>query len=142
MRFSPSPPCADRSPLLHACIPHAYFPMHISLCMCSYACAKVCSRVRFPSFGFGTRSAFPFQSRVQFPSLGFGTRSGNHSFPLFPSLPIYIPHHPLVPSSHTIPISPDVVPPCSYLPDRSLPRHGLQLSYINPPVMYLVPRLK
>jgi hypothetical protein len=30
-------------------------------------------RVRFPSFGFGTRSAFRIYSRVRFPSLGFGT---------------------------------------------------------------------
>jgi Zinc knuckle len=31
-------------------------------------------RVQFPSFGFGTRSAFRNHSRVRFPSVGFGTR--------------------------------------------------------------------
>jgi hypothetical protein len=46
--------------------------------------------------------------RVRFPSFGFGTRSVIHSFLSLPSLPIYIPHHPRVPSSHTFSISPDV----------------------------------
>jgi hypothetical protein len=40
-------------------------------------------RVRFPSFGFGTRSAFHIYSRVRFPSFSFGTRSAFLRFPRF-----------------------------------------------------------
>jgi hypothetical protein len=71
-------------------------------------------------------------SRVRFPSLGLGT----HLFTL------YILHPLFVPSSHTIPIIPNLVPPCFYLPDCSCPQLRIQLSYINPPVLYLVPHLK
>jgi hypothetical protein len=80
---------------------------------------KVHSRVQFPSFGFGTHLVILIRSQVRFPSLGFRTRLGNQCFTLLHSFILYIPHHPLVPSSHTIPISPNLIPPCSYLSDPS-----------------------
>jgi hypothetical protein len=42
-------------------------------CLASTVLSPV-PRVRFPSFGFGTCSAFHIHSRVRFPSFGFGTR--------------------------------------------------------------------
>jgi hypothetical protein len=82
----------------------------------------------------------PYPSPVPEPWLQYSL-----SKPFVPLVPLASYIYPAsfpVPSSHTIPISPDAASLHSHLPDHSSPRLGLQLSYIKPPVMYLVPRLK
>jgi hypothetical protein len=83
---------------------------------------KVHSRVQFLSFSFGTRLVISNYSQVRFPSLGLGTHLGNVRFPLTSLISLYIPHHPLVPTSLVPTQSPFVltssplVPTCLIVP--------------------------